>query len=354
MVTQTNCYDALGRPYEVSQQAGSGNSTLGYVDDGSNVALAYNGSTSIGSLLGLGLVELFQLNFNGTLQSSVLKDPLGSVVGLSGSAKTITDLYQYEPYGASTHTSGTSLNNYQFAGQANDFNNLYYHAQPLLSARDRTIHLPRPVRSRRRYQHVRLRRRRPGELQRPDRRGGIVRRAFGPWIWFRWWLHRSSSTRSFTCCRFSGGRDWSSRRRLGGVCDANRNPSRSRLGRGRRKHRGAEDRKSCRTFELGAILGSGAGSYGGGVIGGSFASAAEYLGFGEYFAELLSNLGGLGPGIAGGMYGSLLAPTPSQGSLQLQKPKGPFGGCCAFGPPNVSTGLVGPYPYGGGGFPVYE
>ena len=126
MVTRTNYYDALGRRYEVSQQAGSGNSTLGYVDDGSDVALAYNGSTSIGSLLGLGLDELFQLNFNGTLQSSVLKDPLGSVVGLSGSAKTITDLYQYEPYGASTHTSGTSLNNYQFAGQANDFNNLYF------------------------------------------------------------------------------------------------------------------------------------------------------------------------------------------------------------------------------------
>ena len=126
MVTQTNYYDALGRRYEVSQQAGSGNSTLGYVDDGSNVALAYNGSTSIGSLLGLGLDELFQLNFNGTLQSSVLKDPLGSVVGLTGSSKTITDRYQYEPYGASTHTSGTSLNNYQFAGQANDFNNLYF------------------------------------------------------------------------------------------------------------------------------------------------------------------------------------------------------------------------------------
>ena len=58
--------------------------------------------------------------------SSVLKDPLGSTVALTGSSKTITDTYQYEPYGASTHTSGTSLNNYQFAGQANDFNNLYF------------------------------------------------------------------------------------------------------------------------------------------------------------------------------------------------------------------------------------
>ena len=42
-VTQTNYYDALGRRYEVSQQTGSGDYTLGYVDDGSNVALAYNG-----------------------------------------------------------------------------------------------------------------------------------------------------------------------------------------------------------------------------------------------------------------------------------------------------------------------
>ena len=34
-VTQTNYYDALGRRYEVSQQTGSGDYTLGYVDDGS-------------------------------------------------------------------------------------------------------------------------------------------------------------------------------------------------------------------------------------------------------------------------------------------------------------------------------
>jgi RHS repeat-associated protein len=56
----------------------------------------------------------------------VLKDALGSTVGLTGPTQTVTGLYSYEPYGASTHTYGTSINGYLFAGQPYDFNNLYF------------------------------------------------------------------------------------------------------------------------------------------------------------------------------------------------------------------------------------
>jgi len=89
-----------------------------------NVVLAYNGSSSIASLLGLDLDELYLENISG-VQSSVLKDALGSVMGLTNSGPNLTDTYSYEPYGASTHT-GTSVNGQLFAGQTYDFNNLYY------------------------------------------------------------------------------------------------------------------------------------------------------------------------------------------------------------------------------------
>ena len=102
-VTQDNSYDALGRRYGTSQTTGGGTIPISYMYDGLNVVLAYNGSSSIASLLGLGLDELYLENIGG-VQSSVLKDALGSVVGLSNSSKNLTDTYSYEPYGASTHS----------------------------------------------------------------------------------------------------------------------------------------------------------------------------------------------------------------------------------------------------------
>ena len=123
-MTQDNSYDALGRRYGTSETTGSGTTPISYMYDGLNVVLAYNGSSSIASLLGLGLDELYLENIGG-VQSSVLKDALGSVVGLTNSSKALTDTYSYEPYGATTH-AGTSVNGQLFAGQTYDFNNLYY------------------------------------------------------------------------------------------------------------------------------------------------------------------------------------------------------------------------------------
>lgn len=100
-------------------------SPIDYVYDGLNVALAYNGSTSVSSLLGLDLDELYLENLGG-VQSSLLKDALGSTVALTGTTQTVTDTYSYEPYGGATHTFGTSINGYLFAGQAYDFTNLYF------------------------------------------------------------------------------------------------------------------------------------------------------------------------------------------------------------------------------------
>ena len=124
-VTQNDSYDAFGRRYGISVTTGSGTTPLSYMYDGLNVVMAYNGSASIASLLGLGLDELYFENIAG-VQSSVLNDALGSVVALTNSSKALTDSYTYDPYGATTTHSGTSLNTQQFAGQAYDFNsNLY-------------------------------------------------------------------------------------------------------------------------------------------------------------------------------------------------------------------------------------
>ncbi len=55
----------------------------------------------------------------------MLKDALGSVVGLTNSSQALTDTYSYDPYGATTHY-GTSINGLLFAGQPYDNNNLYF------------------------------------------------------------------------------------------------------------------------------------------------------------------------------------------------------------------------------------
>jgi hypothetical protein len=72
-VGQTNFYDALGRRNALTQTIGSQTNPGSYVYDGLNVALAYNGSVGVGSLLGLDPDELFMLNFNeGTRQIRVI------------------------------------------------------------------------------------------------------------------------------------------------------------------------------------------------------------------------------------------------------------------------------------------
>ncbi len=101
-VTQDNSYDAFGRRYATTVTNGSGTTPISYAYDGRNTLLGYNASASIGSLLGLGLDELYLENFSGASQSSVLKDAFGSVVGLTNSSQAVTDTYSYDPYGGTT------------------------------------------------------------------------------------------------------------------------------------------------------------------------------------------------------------------------------------------------------------
>jgi len=124
-LTEQNFYDAVGRRY-AKTVTGSGSTTpYSYQYDGLNVVLTQSGSSGFGSLVGLDLDELFMLNY-GFAQDSVLRDALGSTVGLTDTTQTVTDLYSYEPYGATMHNFGTNANPYQFSGRENDFNNLYF------------------------------------------------------------------------------------------------------------------------------------------------------------------------------------------------------------------------------------
>ncbi len=92
-----------------------------YQYEGLNVVQTQSGSSGFGSLVGVDLDELFMLNY-GSAQDSVLRDALGSVVGLTDTTQTVTDLCGY----ATTHNFGTKANPYQFAIRENDFNNLYF------------------------------------------------------------------------------------------------------------------------------------------------------------------------------------------------------------------------------------
>ncbi len=124
-LTEQNFYDAVGRRY-AKTVTGSGSTTpYSYQYDGLNVVQTQSGSSGFGSLVGVDLDELFMLNY-GSAQDSVLRDALGSTVGLTDTTQAVTDLYSYEPYGASTHNFGTNANPYQFAARENDFNNLHF------------------------------------------------------------------------------------------------------------------------------------------------------------------------------------------------------------------------------------
>ncbi len=76
---------------------------------------------------GRALTSPYLENFNGTLESNLLKDARGSVVGLTNPTKRLTDTYSYEPYGAPTHTYGSTLDPGQFGGIPYDVNSdMYY------------------------------------------------------------------------------------------------------------------------------------------------------------------------------------------------------------------------------------
>jgi RHS repeat-associated protein len=114
-------YDALGR--RVSRT--SGGVTTQYLYDGLNVARELSTAGNAELLSGLGVDDWF-----GRTQSSatvaMLRDALGSTIGLVNAGGAIATSYGYEPFGATAASGAASSNSCQFTGREQDPTGLYY------------------------------------------------------------------------------------------------------------------------------------------------------------------------------------------------------------------------------------
>jgi RHS repeat-associated protein len=114
-------YDGLGR--RVSRT--SGGVTTQYLYDGLNVARELSTAGNAELLSGLGVDDWF-----GRTQSSatvaMLRDALGSTIGLVNAGGAIATSYGYEPFGATAASGAASSNSHRFTGREQDPTGLYY------------------------------------------------------------------------------------------------------------------------------------------------------------------------------------------------------------------------------------
>src|SRR5579885_757630 len=114
-------YDGLGR--RVSRT--SGGVTTQYLYDGLNVARELSTAGNAELLSGLGVDDWF-----GRTQSSatvaMLRDALGSTIGLVNAGGAIATSYGYEPFGATAASGVASFNSHRFTGREQDPTGLYY------------------------------------------------------------------------------------------------------------------------------------------------------------------------------------------------------------------------------------
>src|SRR5579885_1715244 len=114
-------YDGLGR--RVSRT--SGGVTTQYLYDGLNVARELSTAGNAELLSGLGVDDWF-----GRTQSSatvaMLRDALGSTIGLVNAGGAIATSYGYEPFGATAASGAASSDSHRFTGREQDPTGLYY------------------------------------------------------------------------------------------------------------------------------------------------------------------------------------------------------------------------------------
>jgi RHS repeat-associated protein len=114
-------YDTYGR--RVAKTV-SGNTT-NYLYDRDNIAQELSGGSVLSNWLTGGTDEIF-IGTDSTGQANFLRDGLGSTVALANSSGGNIVTYAYEPFGNTTTTSGSSTNEFQYAGRENDGNGLFF------------------------------------------------------------------------------------------------------------------------------------------------------------------------------------------------------------------------------------
>jgi RHS repeat-associated protein len=118
-------YDAFGRRMK---KVVSGTTTQ-FLYDGFNPVQELNsGNQATANLLtGLGIDEYFTRTDSSNNVSTLLRDALGSTIGLVGSAQSIMTSYTYQPFGATTVSGSANGNTYEFTGRENDAAGLYFY-----------------------------------------------------------------------------------------------------------------------------------------------------------------------------------------------------------------------------------
>jgi RHS repeat-associated protein len=108
-----------------------GGTTTQFLYDGYNpVQELGTGSTppvQANLLTGLNIDEYFTRTDSSGNVSTLLRDALGSTVGLVGSGQTVSTNYAYQPFGATTASGASNGNVYQFTGRESDGTGLYYY-----------------------------------------------------------------------------------------------------------------------------------------------------------------------------------------------------------------------------------
>jgi len=122
--TASFVYDAFGR--RVSKSIGA-TATQFLYDRLNPVQELQGGVPSANLLTGLRIDEYFARTDSSNDVSTLLRDALGSTIGLVGSAQSIATSNTYQPFGATTVSGATNGNSYQFTGRENDGTGLYFY-----------------------------------------------------------------------------------------------------------------------------------------------------------------------------------------------------------------------------------
>ena len=121
--TASFLYDGSGRRRAKTFSGGS----TSFLYDGFNAVQELSSGSPVANMLtGLGIDEVFRRN-DGSGDSDLLVDALGSSVALSDGAGTVQTSYTFEPFGATTVSGAGSANAVQFTGRENDGTGLYYY-----------------------------------------------------------------------------------------------------------------------------------------------------------------------------------------------------------------------------------
>jgi len=115
-------YDPYGR--RVAKTVSG--TTMNYLYDRANIVQELSGGSVLSNWL-TGRTDQIFTGTDSTGTANFLTDALGSTILLTNSSGSSIAQYAYEPFGNTTVTSGSSTNEFQYAGRENDGAGLYYY-----------------------------------------------------------------------------------------------------------------------------------------------------------------------------------------------------------------------------------